>query len=61
MASKFFNSIKSAFVTEVEEETPQVEPVKGKAVQVPQQATVVLPTSSLFKLFTVLPAAKDLY
>jgi predicted 2-oxoglutarate/Fe(II)-dependent dioxygenase YbiX len=46
MASKFFNSIKSAFVTEVEDETPQVEPVKGKAVQVPQQATVVLPTSS---------------
>lgn len=46
MASKFFNSIKSAFVTEVEDETPQVEPVKGKAVQVPQQATVVLPTSA---------------
>lgn len=46
MASKFFNSIKSAFVTEVED-TPQVsEPVKGKAVQVPQQATVVLPTSA---------------
>ena len=46
MASKFFNSIKSAFVTEVEDETPQVEPVKSKAVQVPQQATVVLPTSA---------------
>lgn len=46
MASKFFNSIKSAFVTEVEDETPQVEPVKGKTVQVPQQATVVLPTSA---------------
>lgn len=46
MASKFFNSIKSAFVTEVEDEAPQVEPVKGKAVQVPQQATVVLPTSA---------------
>jgi hypothetical protein len=45
MASKFFNSIKSAFVTEVEEETSQVEPVKDKAVQVPQQATVVLPTN----------------
>lgn len=46
MASKFFNSIKNAFVTEVEDEVPQtVEPVKGKAVQVPQQVTVALPTN----------------
>ena len=46
MASKFFSSIKSAFVTEIEDEAPQtVEPVKGKAVQVPQQVTVALPTN----------------
>lgn len=46
MASKFFNSIKSAFVTEIEEETSQVaEPVKGKVVQVPQQVTVSFPTN----------------
>lgn len=46
MASKFFNSIKNAFVTEVEDEVPQtVEPVKGKVVQVPQQVTVALPTN----------------
>lgn len=45
MASKFFNSIKSAFVTEVEDTPQATEPVKNKTVQVPQQTTVVFPTN----------------
>ena len=45
MASKFFNSIKSAFVTEVEDTPQATEPVKNKTVQVPQQTTVVFPAN----------------
>lgn len=45
MASKFFNSIKSAFVTEVPDENVQQVTETTKGVETPRQATVVFPTN----------------
>lgn len=45
MASKFFNSIKSAFVTEVPDENVQQVTETTKGVETPRQTTVVFPTN----------------
>ena len=45
MASKIFNSIKSAFVTEVPDENVQQVTETTKGVETPRQATVVFPTN----------------